>query len=84
MSGEPTASPSIELTAIFGAKIEQVVDGVHHFLLLPLQGGAVPRGLAQLDFQLLDHPALPPDENLETSFLLLQSLQFVVVPHLHR
>lgn len=72
-----------ELTSIFGAEVQEVMDGIHHLLLLSLQGRAVSCGPAQLGFQLPDHPALTPHQSLETSLLLLQRLQLFPVSHLH-
>lgn len=70
-------------TSIFGAEVEQVVDGVHHLLLLSLQGRAVPCGPAQLGLEFPDHPALPPHQGVEAPLLLLERLQLLAVSRLH-
>lgn len=72
-----------ESTSVLGAEVEQVMDRVHHLLLLSLQGCAVSCRAAQLGFQLPDDPALAPHQVLQASFLLLQRLQLLLVPRLH-
>lgn len=76
-------SYSLGPTSIFGAEVEQVVDCVHHLLLLSLQGSAVSCGSAQLGLQIPDDGALPSHQSLETSLFLLQGIQFLLVSQLH-